>query len=361
MTGSLTITNISTEHTGLYKLQISSSSRGILYKKFKVSTELTDKVENKVVNERDSVTLNPDTKNTEIQEDDLVLWMFGYNNNVIAQIRGGTEQTYDGDRKRFKDRLKLDKTTGSLTITNISTEHTGFYKLQIISSSGGILYNNFSVLIQPVTNKVEEKSVNERDSVTLNPHTEIQRDDQIQWMFGDENDLIAQISGGTGETRDGDKKRFKDRLKLNNTTGSLTITNISSEHTGLYKLKIISSSRGILYKEFKVSVQLEEKLVDEGKSVTLNPDTEIKGDDQILWMFGDEDDLIAQIRGETVKIYDGAKKRFKDRLKLDKTTGSLTITNISTEHTGLTGLYKLQIISSRGILYKKFWVFIKCK
>ncbi|KAL0161091.1 hypothetical protein M9458_044816, partial [Cirrhinus mrigala] len=93
---------------------------------------------------------------------------------------------------------------------------------------------------------------NEGESVTLNPHTEIQRGDQIQWMFADEDNRIAQIKGGTGETYNGANERFKDRLKLDKTTGSLTMTNISDEHTGLYKLQIISSSSGkILYKKFK--------------------------------------------------------------------------------------------------------------
>ncbi len=100
------------------------------------------------------------------------------------------------------------------------------------------------------------------------------------------------------------------------------------------------------------------KFLNEGDSVTLNPDTEIQRDDLILWMFGAQDHLIAQIRGETVERYDdGVNKRFRDRLKLDK-TGSLTIRNIRTEHTGH---YKLLIISSRGTLCKKFKVVIECK
>ncbi|KAL0161616.1 hypothetical protein M9458_045341, partial [Cirrhinus mrigala] len=34
---------------------------------------------------------------------------------------------------RFRNRLRLDKQTGSLTITDITAEHTGDYELQINS------------------------------------------------------------------------------------------------------------------------------------------------------------------------------------------------------------------------------------
>ncbi len=97
-------------------------------------------------------------------------------------------------------------------------------------------------------------------------------------------------------------------------------------------------------------------LVVKGKDATLNPDTETQRDDLILWMFGDQDNLIAQMIGETKETtYADADERFRDRLQLDKNTGSLTINNITS------GPYKLQIVSSRSTSYRKFRVFICCE
>ncbi|XDV22968.1 hypothetical protein PO909_027707, partial [Leuciscus waleckii] len=86
------------------------------------------------------------------------------------------------------------------------------------------------------------KSVKEGDSVALNsPLTEMKDDDMIQWRFGNENTLIAEINVTSDritvydDVLDG---RFRDRLKLDNQTGSLTITNTTTEHDGEYKLQI---------------------------------------------------------------------------------------------------------------------------
>ncbi len=97
----------------------------------------------------------------------------------------------------------------------------------------------------------------------------------------------------------------------------------------------------------------------EGQSVTLYPDTEVHKDDLILWMFGDQDNLIAQITGKNRETYEGTDGIFKDRLQLDKNTGSLTIRNMRTE---LSGLYKLQMSSSsKGTTNKRFKVVINCE
>ncbi|XP_016085893.1 uncharacterized protein [Sinocyclocheilus grahami] len=82
--------------------------------------------------EGDSVTLNSGL--TEIMDDDLIQWKFGPVNTVIAEIikRADSMTVYDDVLDgRFRDRLKLDKQTGSLTITNTRTIHTGHYEVEI--------------------------------------------------------------------------------------------------------------------------------------------------------------------------------------------------------------------------------------
>lgn len=106
-------------------------------------------------------------------------------------------------------------------------------------------------LCAAVTDEVRNISVEEGKNVILNPETEIQRDDIIEWRFGDQDILIAEIRGGTGETHD-DDERFRGRLRLDKRTGSLTIRNITAEKSGPYKLQI-SSSRGTTNKTFIVT------------------------------------------------------------------------------------------------------------
>uniref|UniRef100_A0A8C1NRD1 Ig-like domain-containing protein n=1 Tax=Cyprinus carpio TaxID=7962 RepID=A0A8C1NRD1_CYPCA len=83
------------------------------------------------VTEGDSVTLHIGV--TEIHEDDDILWKFEAGKSQLAKIKKKKQifSTYDGPDERFRDRLKLDNQTGSLTITNITTQHTGDYQLEI--------------------------------------------------------------------------------------------------------------------------------------------------------------------------------------------------------------------------------------
>ncbi|XP_056304244.1 uncharacterized protein LOC130216375 isoform X2 [Danio aesculapii] len=99
----------------------------------------------------------------------------------------------------------------------------------------------------------ESVSVTEGDSVTLNTDI-IVKDDHIVWTFGAEKAVIANIKiiRQVFSMFDGPDGRFRDRLKVDNQTGSLIIPNIRSEHAGDYELTISGSK--FTAKTFRVSV-----------------------------------------------------------------------------------------------------------
>ncbi len=84
------------------------------------------------VTEGDYVTLNTDL--TEIHEDDNIFWKYGGKKDIIAEISAKYKLFFtleDVSDERFRDRLKLDDQTGSLTITDTRTKHAGIYDLEI--------------------------------------------------------------------------------------------------------------------------------------------------------------------------------------------------------------------------------------
>ncbi|KTG34204.1 hypothetical protein cypCar_00021458 [Cyprinus carpio] len=105
-----------------------------------------DEVKSVSVMEGDSVTLN--TNDTDIQKNDRILWKFGHNNFLIAQInRKNNKSRFYNDTAdgRFRDRLQLDHQTGSLTITNTTITDSGLYK--VTSTSTQKLFNTFSLTV----------------------------------------------------------------------------------------------------------------------------------------------------------------------------------------------------------------------
>ncbi|XP_001923591.2 uncharacterized protein si:ch211-209l18.4 [Danio rerio] len=218
--------------------------------------------------EDDSVTLHIDT---ETNQHDDIRWYF--NGIRIAQIyRDGISicpgDNCENDTERFKDRLKLDKQTGYLTIMNIGNKDAGKYILKIIQTND--IYDRiFIVTFIGVPGNVSA-SVKEGHSVTVN--TDVKRNQQkyVKWILN--NITIAQINGDLGYTctdvqcNDGNQ-RFKDRLKLDNQTGSLTIMNTSTADSGDYYLEINNNTFSIM-RRFSVNVT-DSAHPEEGPAVTV--------------------------------------------------------------------------------------------
>ncbi|CAM4660716.1 unnamed protein product [Leuciscus chuanchicus] len=345
--GDLIITNIRTEHSGLYKLSIHGRNKEMIYN-VSVLSDKTDGVKTVPVMEGDSVTLHTDV--TEIQKYHLIQWIF--RNIVISSIdkTSKVKAIKKHNTKPFLNKLEVDHETGSLQIRSIRTEQCGMYILQMTSSTHTI-HKRFNITI---FDAVKSVSLMKEDSVTL--HTDLTDIyDEILWMFEYEDSLIAafnRIDQNVSIYDDVPDGRFRDRLKLDDQTGSLTITNTTTEHTGLYHLEIISS-RHTLHKSFIVNVcnAVRTIRVNMGKPVTLDSGvTKIQKYVQLLWKFGDEDTLIEFNGTNLVFSRDG---KFKDKILHEN--GSLTINDIVIEHSGF---YHLEIISSRHTLVKRFSVIV---
>uniref|UniRef100_A0A8C1S4P5 Ig-like domain-containing protein n=1 Tax=Cyprinus carpio TaxID=7962 RepID=A0A8C1S4P5_CYPCA len=213
------------------------------------------------VMDEDSVTLH---SNVETKQQEDIKWYF--NDTRIAQITGDlsficTDVQCNEGTERFRDRLKLDHQTGSLTIMNITNTDSGDYELKIISIRRSS-EKTFSVTVYDVPaaerDEMKRKSVKEGESITLDPGVMKTPNYLMTWYL---NDIcIAEINEEprmicTDVHCNNGTERFRDRLKLDHQTGSLTITNTRITDSGDYKLQI-NSNRFTIKRSFSVTVSV---------------------------------------------------------------------------------------------------------
>ncbi|XP_016116481.1 SLAM family member 9-like [Sinocyclocheilus grahami] len=153
----------------------------------------TDAVESVSVLEGDSVTLGSGF--TEIMDEYLIQWRFGAENTLIARIiiMAGSITVYDDVLdERFRHRLKLDHQTGSLIITNITTEHTGLYKLQSNSVSKSFSLTIYAHLPVPVISRDSSQCSSSQQNCSLVCSVVNVGHVTLSWYKG--NSLLSSIS-----------------------------------------------------------------------------------------------------------------------------------------------------------------------
>ncbi|XP_056615844.1 uncharacterized protein LOC130430721 [Triplophysa dalaica] len=215
-----------------------------------------DEVEMSVM-EGDSVTLH--TNLTDMKRVSKIRWTVGEEDSKSLLVRIYADKTINLDYTdvRFRDRLQVNHQTGDLTIKNMKIKHTGLYEAEVIPSIATI-YKRFRVTVNDsprfisATDEVKSVAVTEGECVTLDHDlNDIQNDSLILWRFGDEGLLIAKEDKEDNKISIYDVEGFRSRLKLDDQTGSLTISDVRSSDSGLYKLKINNNNQ-ILYKTFSV-------------------------------------------------------------------------------------------------------------
>ncbi|XP_073721606.1 uncharacterized protein [Misgurnus anguillicaudatus] len=186
------------------------------------------------VMEGDSVTLYT---NTVIHKGYLIEWRFGDDHYLIARVNGGTNRVKiysDLLNGRFRDRLQVNDQTGDLTVTNIKTQHTGLYQLEIINMGNTTKTFNINVFGDKV--KTEMKG----DSFIL--HNNVIKksgDGKMTLRIQHNNSTVAEIIRNGKETNDKvHDGRFRGRLQVDDQTGDLIITNITTEDFGSYEVDI---------------------------------------------------------------------------------------------------------------------------
>ncbi|XP_073700104.1 uncharacterized protein [Garra rufa] len=399
------------------------------------------------VMEGDLITLNSGL--TETQTDDQIIWTFGQNNLLIAKLSGASgKKYYEVLGGRFRDRLNLDRQTGSLAITNTRTTDSGLYQITISGISETRYRFHITVYAHHLPVPVISRDCSSSSTSSSSSYCSVVcsvvnvSDVTLSWYEG--NSLVSSISVSdlhislslpleveyedkntyscvltnsfTNQTQHLDISKLcqpcSARLPVpvisrdcsSSSSSSLSsscsvvcsVVNVSNVTLSWYKGNSLLSSISVSDLSISLSLPLEVEYQDkntyscvlnnsftnqtqhldisklcqpcsgvsgnsdevksvsvmEGESVTLNSGlTETQTGDLILWTFGPNNLIIAKLSREFSKMstYNGPDGRFKDRLKVDLQTGSLTITKTRTTDSGL---YDVTIIGNRIIKYR---------
>ncbi|XP_036420142.1 CD48 antigen-like [Colossoma macropomum] len=154
--------------------------------------------------EGNTVTIH--TGLTGVQSDAHILWFYRSENldtKIVISLVFKGETNTDYPSERFRDRLQLNRNSGSLTITNISREDSGVYKLQIITGHQSVWsfsLNVYAPVSKPVIrNDSEKRSVSLRESCSPLCSVENGKDVSLSWY--EEKERTSSISSSDSSER----------------------------------------------------------------------------------------------------------------------------------------------------------------
>nr|XP_055074729.1 hepatocyte cell adhesion molecule-like [Misgurnus anguillicaudatus] len=154
-----------------------------------------DEVKSVLVMEGDCVTLHTDI--TELQEDDVIEWMFGVESpdKIIAEFIREDKTTSFND-ERFKNHLYVNHQTGDLIITNVTNKHTGVYRVEI-NRQPSVIFKHFNLTVYarlpvPVISSNSSQCLSSSSNCVLLCSVLNVRDVSLSWYKG--NSLLSSIS-----------------------------------------------------------------------------------------------------------------------------------------------------------------------
>ncbi|XP_056614421.1 uncharacterized protein LOC130429722 [Triplophysa dalaica] len=336
--------------------------------------------------------------------------------NIAARKISLYEDVLDG---KFRQRLMLDRHTGSLTITNIRTTDSGLYELQILRGSD-VISRSFSIIVSAhlpiphITTDCSQYSSLSSKCVLLCSVMNVSHDASLSWYKG--NSLLSSISVSDlnirlslpleVEYQDSNTYRCVINNPITDHTQHLNINDVChkcSELSDVSEEEVLLSHRTFIigafvvaafvvgavvmifiYKRLKKTDQHGHtsgpeniELIDKTKTETVKyikvkagdpvkldtGVTDIQRFDLIQWKFGKLNDTtspfisINRINKNNEELpKNDVTKKLGDRLKVIGETGSITIEKSKTTDTGL---YKLEIDSSTDQISKSFFVTVK--
>ncbi|TRY99870.1 hypothetical protein DNTS_026358 [Danionella cerebrum] len=314
--GSLSITTTTVEHGGAYLFRTTDMN----------STFILGVYEgNRVKHAKTGESVALSSGRREISKDDEIQWKF--DDKTVAEIVEKNNIFIiheDVLNNSYINRLRLDNKTGTLTIIDSRPEDTRLY--HVYSNFFGLTFALFVY---------EEISATEGDSLSL--RSDVWINQSFRWVFGDEDTLVAEMEDFGSVTVHDDvlNGTFRDRLKLNNRTGALTISDIRAEHAGNYRFYHYLQPWGA----FHVSVHARPPV----PVVTKDCSSSSRQICSLLCSVDVSDVTLSWFKGDTlISSINGSELRIDLSLPLeDQRNISCAVNSIQTSHVDVSQLCKL--------------------